>query len=984
MTGITPIPPIVYVGAYALFALIFALFGALFAKKYRWQYAITKIAVVALSAMLAVLILNAAMSSFASTLADALRQTVSEPKVEELFGMGNTSVWISGIVGMIASLMLFVPLFAILKAILNLISKLICNAVFKAVTKQKLPEEKKEKIEKKEETAEEKNEENNESIKSNETNETNENNELSPALASEAPVEYENYFTATPSSENGDKSSSPETHKHSNIAVGVEKKQTKTIVAESTSAWSLLCGAVSGFMVLNVIIAPLVCFVADIGGIASTVLGNVDFGIGEVEVAQMVEPACDNLAVDIVSFCGGRAIYNSLASFKVGDETVVLGNELRFADGAAKLAFTIAKSRNMSESQMVALIDSTIEAFEQTALIPIVLSDVANGATNAWLEGKEFIGTPRPEVDGLPEETFDELLGMFANTTPETMREDIVTLCRAISAAVDNGAMRLINSEDDDKILAFLENEEGIAAIFEVLLDNKRLSPAVTMLANTGVGLLTDTMGIPENDESIYNGAVDKLTVGLNVASGEKSTEIIFNYADTVKEAYDYAGLALPAGAEYTVSAYIISKADRSLTNDDIKTILKNENGELDLYGRLYKSVNLKKAATDPVAEATAEFVKLGIPEDAAAAVAEKLVSKLTSSKAEDVDFSVSGIEALAERSVRITAEDIRIPKTELTDGKKEAETLAKVVSAVAKMSVELSDMKENIEINTLMEKVGSLLDTLSQSEYMKGDVIGNTVTGLLQSDFVRQTLGINSFRAASLSNNVSESVKKGDTYTKHLLAIGKTVNVITSKDSEQSKEELKELITTVTPATSETLKELVSEDVLMQNGIDEQKSEAISGMFGSMFDKMAEVNETNSDDAYVTKEAEAVSKAIDIATTDAEKFKDGVFGTEEEAEAKIKEYTDLVTDSDIMTDVIVEAVFGESDEPKLDPLGFGQSLPEHEKELVVDRLDTMYKEEKASSTNAEELKEYEKLVISMAAFLNLNVSISDAGVSLK
>jgi len=171
MTGITPIPSIVYVGAYALFALIFALFGALFAKKYRWQYAITKIAVVALSAMLAVLILNATMSSFAATLADALRQTVSEPKVEELFGMGNTSVWISGIVGMIASLMLFVPLFAILKAILNLISKLICNAVFKAVTKQKLPEEKKEKIEKKEETAEEKNEENNESVENNETNE---------------------------------------------------------------------------------------------------------------------------------------------------------------------------------------------------------------------------------------------------------------------------------------------------------------------------------------------------------------------------------------------------------------------------------------------------------------------------------------------------------------------------------------------------------------------------------------------------------------------------------------------------------------------------------------------------------------------------------------------------------------------------------------------------------------------------------------------
>ena len=81
------------------------------------------------------------------------------------------------------------------------------------------------------------------------------------------------------------------------------------------------------------------------------------------------------------------------------------------------------------------------------------------------------------------------------------------------------------------------------------------------------------------------------------------------------------------------------------------------------------------------------------------------------------------------------------------------------------------------------------------------------------------------------------------------------------------------------------------------------------------------------------------------------------------------------------MSDVVVDAVYGESDTVKMDPMGFGDKLPDDEQELVIERLDTMYKEEQANGMSAEELKEYEKLIVSMAAFVNVDVKIVNGSV---
>lgn len=964
------VPPMFYVGLYALFALIFALFGGLCAKKYKWQYAITKVVAVALSAFLSILILKSVSAMVGRTIIDIVAGFINDADIASALTAEGTMTWMLGIFGVIFTFVFFVPLFALLKAVVNLIFKLIAKAIFRAIP------EKEEKTEPKASAPIEANSEAPETLAI-----VKEESDTDPETAviltdSEAeaePVSESPAVATAASEENTTEEYAPKT------------KRRKTIIAEKGRGWSFLCGAVSGFMVLTVISAPLVCLLSDLGGIAAALLKGTENKV----IAENLESASDNLGVDIISACGGKLIYDGIGSFSVENEKVVLGRELDFANDAV-YAMSLLSSKSVSAQEKSAVIDKAVASFEDTSLIPIVLSDLIKEASQRWMNGEEYIGVSKPSLGEEGGEVVDELIEALGSSTPESMREDIASVLRLMSSAVENGAFDMLAEGENADLLKLLENEAFLTDVIKVLLENERFSDSVTTVANMGVRILAKSLGVPENDEEIYDKFINEVVNARAEAAGETDAAKVISIADKIKKAYDTAGIELPYAAEYTIAVDLVARLSDLPTADDVKAFFKNENGELDLYKDLRAFFLYTSSVFDP----TQTLINRGINGEGIEELVDVVTSKFTSPKiANDVntDISVKGYEDVASRSVRTVLPDMLIEKKEIADTDAEAARLASVISKALAMASSLSDT-ESMDIKPLMDKLGTLLDALAESDLVGEKTVANTVTGLLQSDFVRNTLGISSHKAATLSANIANAVKNGDTYNQHLVAIGNTVNVIVKKEEasgdtdsgdKESTESVKELIQTVTPTTSDTLKELVSEEVLTNNGLPEKTSGAVSDLFGDMFDEMARVNEENSDSEYVEKEAEAVSKALDIATTESGKFKDGVFGKEGDSDEKIKEYTELVSGSDIMSTVIVDSVYGENDTPKLDPMGFGEKLPEHEQTAVVEQLDTLYKKEIANGTSGDELKEYEKLMVSMAAFLNLNVTVEGDSVKL-
>lgn len=980
-----------YVGVYAFFALLFALFGALSARKYKWQFALIRVASVVLAAVVSVLALRGVASALTGVLTKAVKTVLEFFELSELLALENAFEWVAALVGMALGLILFMPVFFAVKALINLLLRCICKPIFRAVSKKKTTSAKP--LKKQETTS-------TESLVS-----PSEQNASSPTYEEESVEEIENeeiesddalvceqnvdviseeetpvYTESQPEPQPLNTEQSPESEDESDDEESFTKEERKRrrnpLLSPKASPLSLLFGAVCGFLIFNFIIAPAVCFVGDAGSVASTLLSV--FPSTEA-VGKNIESLSDNASIDIVSYTGGRFIYEGLASFKIRGETVVIGNELEFAADAAELFALIKNDKGEDADETAELIDDMLESFEKTALVPIAISDVADGISESWLENESFIGVERPKFNNAVDGVVDDALTLFVGSTAQTIRADVYTLCKMLSVAIENG---LLEAEGAEGFLALLENKRCTEQMIEVLLENERLSPLVVSATNMGISELGKALGIPANDQVMYDAFLEAVNTALVANAGESEQDRILRISSEVKAAYDAAGIAIPKGAEYTVASTLFAKYENAPGVDTIKRFFANENGELALYAEICGILNSRAAEENAL---VTKLVSLGISAEAAEAVAAKIKNKidLTAGAQAASTLSVKSVEELSEKTVRITLEDMHIESMNITDKSKEAEILSDVISEAMTIAPAVSGAnKENI--TELIDRVGVLLDTLSESESIDSETLSATVTGTLQADMIRETLGVSSTSMASMSNNMSDGVKNGEKYSDHLTTISKTVDVITNKgNSEQSVEDVKELIVNVTPSTSDTLKEIVSDEFLEKQGVPEKNSVAVSGVFSKMFDEMADVNANNPDSEYVAKEAKAVSTALDIVTKDSEDFKNGVFGEKNESEEKIEEYVFLVNDSDIMTNVLIDTVYGDGDTPKLDPMGFEQSLPEHERDLVIEELDETYKKKIASGASAEEIAEQEKLTISIAAFLNLNVKISNGNVTL-
>jgi len=626
------VPPMFYVGLYALFALIFALFGGLCAKKYKWQYAITKVVAVALSAFLSILILKSVSAMVGRTIIDIVAGFINDADIASALTAEGTMTWMLGIFGVIFTFVFFVPLFALLKAVVNLIFKLIAKAIFRAIP------EKEEKTEPKASAPIEANSETPETLATvKEESDTDPETAviLTDAEAEAEPVSESPAVATAASAEYTTEEYAPKT------------KKRKTIIAEKGRGWSFLCGAVSGFMVLTVISAPLVCLLSDLGGIAAAFLKGTENKV----IAENLESASDNLGVDIISACGGKLIYDGIGSFSVENEKVVLGRELDFANDAV-YAMSLLSSKSVSAQEKSAVIDKAVASFEDTSLIPIVLSDLIKEATQRWMNGEEYIGVSKPSLGEEGDEVVDELIEALGSSTPESMREDIASVLRLMSSAVENGAFDMLAEGENADLLKLLENEAFLTDVIKVLLENERFSGSVTTVANMGVRILAKSLGVPENEEEIYDKFINEVVNARAEAAGETDAAKVISIADKIKKAYDTAGIELPYAAEYTIAVDLVARLSDSPTADDVKAFFKNENGELDLYKDLRAIFLYTSSVFDP----TQTLINRGINGEGIEELVDVVTSKFTSPKiAKDInaDLSVKGYEDVASRSVR-------------------------------------------------------------------------------------------------------------------------------------------------------------------------------------------------------------------------------------------------------------------------------------------------------------------------------------------
>ena len=360
--------------------------------------------------------------------------------------------------------------------------------------------------------------------------------------------------------------------------------------------------------------------------------------------------------------------------------------------------------------------------------------------------------------------------------------------------------------------------------------------------------------------------------------------------------------------------------------------------------------------------------------------VAKELPAQAAEAKLSGADMTlwtatnvVADLDAFCAKSELVVIDDIVNENNEIKDPKHEAAALAHAFATLTSLvdgDIDMSDTK------SVMNKLGPALDSLAATETIGAVKTEHILMGMLQSDQVHGSIGLSVLGATDTAVSIYEGTQTSN-YASMLTSLGKAVDVVqaAADSSKDTNESVKELLNDLTPETSKVLQTVTTPEVVVNHGVPEKSAEPVSDMLSSTFENLSNAKEEGMTDEEYEKESKAVSNMMDILMSSTEKEGDTVFGENSVTGITAEEYINNIMESKVMSETLVDKVYGDGDEPTIDPLNSERGLAEEEKADLVDALNNKW----LASDKSDETK---KEITALASVLNVTVSVTDEGVS--
>lgn len=358
------------------------------------------------------------------------------------------------------------------------------------------------------------------------------------------------------------------------------------------------------------------------------------------------------------------------------------------------------------------------------------------------------------------------------------------------------------------------------------------------------------------------------------------------------------------------------------------------------------------------------------IPKEAAIADAsgEDMVAWLAAKQivSSEVDF--------VEKCLYVTSSDINLKDHKITNTEAEAEKLAKALHTVLTLTDKLEDTSDTV--NTVMQ-LGPVLDAFAATETVGADCTGKLLVAILQSDTVSKSVGFNHIQATDIADSINSGAAKGG-YVAQMKTLAQTVDVLqVVANKGDSKEAVQTLLKDLTPETAKTMQTVTTPSVMKENGVPEKSAESASSMMSDMLGGLSDAKAEGMTDEQLDKETAAVNNVLNTAMN-IDSSHDTVFGEESATGVTAEQYVNDLMDSQVVSETIINHVYGEGDTPTMDPLNSERTLSESETGDLVTALNNKWQgataEEKADPN-------FNKSLVAMAALVNVSVTITDQGV---
>jgi len=674
--------------------------------------------------------------------------------------------------------------------------------------------------------------------------------------------------------------------------------------------------------ILSVICSLMVYFIVLVPIVGTLdIVGNVAGAVsGENQlIADISDAAVNNVGSKTAMFLGERTLFSAMTTHKVNGVRVRIADEEEFVTTAAHAIKVISNESATEEEKAQEFRDLGI-CLEHTSLIPMLLTDFVNAANEPWLAGEDFHGIAAPAVEAPLDRLVDKFLECTKDSTYDTMRHDLRSAMELCAIVTENG----IKLSEPQDITVLLANETLIHDISFELLDNERLYHMITELLDVSLDTIGTALEIPENNEAAYDKLAGDLAAAVNA---ELPALEGANNASLFKQVFRNFGIVLTdEELNTTANALIAKRGEGEMTADRMKAILAEGVGAL----------------------------KIGSADE------------------------------LIEKFDMVTNEELTAKGGEPEDHEREALAMAHIMKSLSKLVEDIENPEFADSIELIVADLGPLFEAMTESEMVGDDATKNLLFATLQSPRVRSILNLSIYDASDIALSIYSSISEKNTYTIQMKSLSNSIIMMKSGSNNQnSSEAVLNLLGDLTPETAESLKKLSSADMVQNYGVSEENAGNVSSFMTDMFGNMSSAKESGMSDEEYQKEADAVSDMMIIVMGTHDEGNQTVFGKENSMTGiTVEEYVDRILGSRVMSQTIVNSVYGGSTgslSPTLNPLSTGGKLNSAEIEEMVSVLDARWQSQLALNLGEAQNEQYKKTLVAIASMVNLEVTTNDS-----
>ena len=348
---------------------------------------------------------------------------------------------------------------------------------------------------------------------------------------------------------------------------GLTKERNNTL----TRTLGAIIGAIQAIAIVGIILLPAV-------GAASVIEDSVTAIQKEDSKSKVitvyntyVKEYSKNKILAIYDACGIGALYEGIS------EVSVDGKQVKMTRLAPDIANIYSEATTLSGSDWRKLPPESQEKLRDIATLVeenAYVSNVAAGAIRSL--SKVYQGGSLQLVkEGYLAEAMNEAVKIFEDTSVDTLYEDLDTILTVYFILCNENVIYSIESGTDALLTALTtkdaEDKTAINRIVDVLKENERTKPILSVVTKITVSAMYGELGITEETEAMYESVKEGLTDVLTLDKESFSDEAEFSAAvnESIGSTLASSGIEIEQEMIDTMSEYVVENYDELSLNAD-------------------------------------------------------------------------------------------------------------------------------------------------------------------------------------------------------------------------------------------------------------------------------------------------------------------------------------------------------------------------------------------------------------------------------